>query len=226
MDFEPTPEQRDYIGLATKFYQTEMAPHAAYWAQTHHFPIDVIQRAGELGFCALYTDSKYSGMGLSRLDSVLIFETLARGCTATTAMLTIHNMVTWLVTTYGQADLVQAWAPSLVTGKKLGSYCLTEPQAGSDAAALTTVAERCDDGYRLTGSKAFISGAGATDLLVVIARTTADAFVALAVPANTPGVSYGQPEQKMGWLAQPTRTVHFDDVRLPLNHRLAEEGKG
>ncbi|MBL6734574.1 MAG: acyl-CoA dehydrogenase family protein [Shewanellaceae bacterium] len=226
MDFQPTPEQLDYIGLATKFCQTELEPHAAQWDKMHYFPEDVIKRAGQLGFCSLYTDAQYGGMGLSRLDSVLIFETLARGCTATTAMLTIHNMVTWLVTTYGQADFVQAWAPTLVTGQTLASYCLTEPHAGSDAAALTTLAERCDDGYRLSGSKAFISGAGATDLLVVIARTSADAYVALAVPANTPGVSYGQLEQKMGWLSQPTRTVHFDDVRLPRYHRLAEEGKG
>lgn len=229
MDFNFNEDQRQFADLARQFSAEELAPFAAKWDEEHHFPKDVIQKAGELGFCSLYSPESEGGMGLSRLDASIIFEELAKGCTATTAMLTIHNMATWMVTTWGSEALRQVWSESLTTGQKLASYCLTEPGAGSDAASLQTKAVRDGDEYVISGSKMFISGAGETELLVVMCRTGeagAKGISAIAIPADAKGVIYGKAEDKMGWNAQPTRQITFEGVRVPVDHLLGEEGQG
>ena len=229
MDFNLNEDQQAFADVAAQFARQALAPHAAQWDKDHTFPVDTLRQAGELGFCGLYTPEEDGGLGLSRLDASIIFEQLAMGCTATTAMLTIHNMATWMLASYGQASVKEAWLPDLVSGNKLASYCLTEPGAGSDAASLTTKAERQGDQYVLSGSKVFISGAGSTDLLIVMARTAnngAKGISAFAVPADAAGISYGKPEEKMGWNAQPTRMITFDNVSIPASHLLGEEGQG
>ena len=229
MDFNLNEDQQAFADVAAQFARQALAPHAAQWDKDHTFPVDTLRQAGELGFCGLYTPEEDGGLGLSRLDASIIFEQLAMGCTATTAMLTIHNMATWMLASYGQASVKETWLPDLVSGNKLASYCLTEPGAGSDAASLTTKAERQGDHYVLSGSKVFISGAGSTDLLIVMARTAnngAKGISAFAVPADAAGISYGKPEEKMGWNAQPTRMITFDNVSIPASHLLGEEGQG
>lgn len=229
MDFELSEEQRAFQQTAREFSVGELAPHAALWDAEGIFPTDVIAKAGELGFCGLYTPEEAGGLGLSRLDATIVFEELARGCTSTTAYLTIHNMVSWMVANWATPAFKQQWCEQLSSGKKLGSYCLTEPGAGSDAASLKTNAVLEGDTYVLNGAKAFISGAGATDLLVVMARTGGDGaggVSAFVVPADTPGISYGRKEQKMGWNSQPTRTISFDNVRIPADHLMGQEGEG
>lgn len=229
MEFDLDDEQRAFQQAARAFSEGELAPHAAHWDAEAYFCRATIARAGELGFCGLYTPQRWGGLGLSRLDATIVFEELAAGCTSTTAYLTIHNMATWMVTRWGSEALCRQWAAPLASGARLASYCLTEAQAGSDAAALRTRAVRDGDGYRIDGSKAFISGAGQTDLLVVMARTGASGaggISAFAVPFATPGISVGKPEQKMGWNSQPTCAMHFDGVRIPASYRLGEEGQG
>ena len=229
MDFNLNEDQQAFADVAAQFARQALAPYAAQWDKDHTFPVDTLRQAGELGFCGLYTPEEDGGLGLSRLDASIIFEQLAMGCTATTAMLTIHNMATWMLASYGQASVKDTWLPELVSGNKLASYCLTEPGAGSDAASLTTKAERQGDQYVLSGSKVFISGAGSTDLLIVMARTAnngAKGISAFAVPADAKGISYGKPEEKMGWNAQPTRMITFDNVSIPASHLLGEEGQG
>ncbi|MBZ9557034.1 MULTISPECIES: acyl-CoA dehydrogenase family protein [unclassified Modicisalibacter] len=231
MDFSLSDDQRALQDAAADFARAELAPHAAEWDATAHFPVDVIKRAGEAGFLALYVAEDHGGLGLSRLDASLIFEQLAQGCVSTTAYLTIHNMATWMLAEWGSEALRETWMPSLVVGERLASYCLTEPGAGSDAANLRTRAVRDGDDYRITGSKMFISGAGATDLLVVMARTGepdsgASGVSTFVVPADNPGIEYGKNEDKMGWKSQPTRLVSFDDVRIPAGNRLGAEGEG
>ncbi len=229
MDFNLNEDQQAFADVAAQFARQALAPYAAQWDKDHTFPVDTLRQAGELGFCGLYTPEEDGGLGLSRLDASIIFEQLAMGCTATTAMLTIHNMATWMLASYGQASVKETWLPDLVSGNKLASYCLTEPGAGSDAASLTTKAERQGDQYVLSGSKVFISGAGSTDLLIVMARTAnngAKGISAFAVPADAAGISYGKPEEKMGWNAQPTRMITFDNVSIPASHLLGEEGQG
>ena len=229
MDFNLNEDQQAFADVAAQFARQALAPHAAQWDKDHTFPVDTLRQAGELGFCGLYTPEDDGGLGLSRLDASIIFEQLAMGCTATTAMLTIHNMATWMLASYGQASVKEAWLSDLVSGNKLTSYCLTEPGAGSDAASLITKAERQGEQYVLSGSKVFISGAGSTDLLIVMARTAnngAKGISAFAVPADAAGISYGKPEEKMGWNAQPTRMITFDNVSIPASHLLGEEGQG
>ncbi|MPY21297.1 acyl-CoA dehydrogenase family protein [Shewanella sp. YLB-07] len=229
MDFNLSDDQRQFADLAQQFSQDELAPFAAQWDREHHFPKDVIQRAGELGFCSLYSPESEGGMGLSRLDSSIIFEQLSMGCTSTTAMLTIHNMATWMVTSFGTETLRKEWSESLTTGQKLASYCLTEAGAGSDAASLKTKAVREGDEYVISGTKMFISGAGATELLVVMCRTGQDGpkgISAIVIPADAKGVTYGKAEDKMGWNAQPTREITFSQVRVPVANLLGEEGQG
>ncbi|GAA3716759.1 acyl-CoA dehydrogenase family protein [Oceanisphaera sediminis] len=229
MDFELSDEQRAFVELADDFARNELEPHAADWDREHHFPVEVLQKAGGLGFCGLYTPEAAGGLGLSRLDASLIFERLSMGCTSTTAFLTIHNMVTWMVASFGAQDCWERWGEGLLGGRLLGSYCLTEANAGSDAAALKTVARRVNDHYELTGSKMFISGAGSTQVLVVMARTGgegAGGISAFALDADSPGISYGRPEDKMGWNSQPTRTVTFEGVKVPAGQLLGREGEG
>ncbi len=229
MNFELSEDQLAFAETAKQFSDQVFAPNAAKWDREHHFPVDELRQAGELGFCGLYTPETEGGLGLSRLDASIIFEQLAMGCTTTTAMLTIHNMATWMIATWGTEETKAHWCPDLVAGTKLASYCLTEPGAGSDAASLKTSAKATDNGFVLNGSKVFISGAGSTDVLVVMARTGGDGasgVSAFAVPANADGIIYGKPEEKMGWNAQPTRMITFDNVKLESHWLLGELGQG
>ena len=230
MDFELSEDQRAYQAAAREFAERELAPHAAAWDAQSHFPIDTIQQAGELGFCGLYASTGCGGLGLSRLDATVVFEELAAACPSTAAYITIHNMTTGMVAQFAQASVASHWGPLLTSGQRLASYCLTEPGSGSDAAALRTTAQRGGDGeWVLNGSKAFISGAGATDVLVVMARTGgagAKGISAFLVAANSPGIQYGKKEEKMGWNSQPTRAITFDNVRVPAEHLLGEAGEG
>ncbi|MFC5458883.1 acyl-CoA dehydrogenase family protein [Massilia niabensis] len=229
MDFELSEEQRAFQQAAREFAAGEMAPLAAHWDAECIFPVDVIRKAGELGFCGMYTPEDVGGLGLARLDAAIVFEELASACPSTTAYITIHNMVSWMLATWAGPAVRERWAPLLASGEKLGSYCLTEPGAGSDAGSLSMRAVLKDGYYHLDGAKAFISGAGATDLLIVMARTGAagpKGISAFAVPADTDGITYGRKEVKMGWNSQPTRVVSFDNVRVPADHLLGSEGGG
>ncbi len=229
MDFELSEEQRLLVDSARAFAAAELTPHAAEWDREHHFPVDVIKRAAEQGYLALYLPEEDGGLGLSRLSASLIFEQLAAGCIATTAFLTIHNMASWMLASFGDQALKDAWLPRLTSGQLLASYCLTEPDAGSDAAHLRTRARRDGDDYVLDGSKCFISGAGSTDVLIVMARTGEDGARGIScflVPGDAPGVKYGRNELKMGWRAQPTRTISFEGVRIPAGNRIGPEGQG
>ena len=229
MDFELSEEQRLLVDSARAFAAAELTPHAADWDREHHFPVDVIKRAAEQGYLALYLPEEDGGLGLSRLSASLIFEQLAAGCIATTAFLTIHNMASWMLASFGDQALKDVWLPKLTSGQLLASYCLTEPDAGSDAAHLRTRARRDGDDYVLDGSKCFISGAGSTDVLIVMARTGEDGARGIScflVPGNAPGVKYGRNELKMGWRAQPTRTISFEGVRIPAGNRIGPEGQG
>ena len=231
MDFELTEEQRAFAQTARDFALAELAPHAAHWDAEGIFPKEAIAKAGELGFCGLYAPEAAGGLALPRLDATLVFEEMAAVDPSTTAFITIHNMATWMLGTWAQPAVRDHWGPLLTTGQKLASYCLTEPGAGSDAASLKTRAELAGHEYILNGSKAFISGAGATDVLVLMARTGdaasgAGGISAFVVPADAPGITYGKKEHKMGWNSQPTRTISFDNVRIPANHLLGREGEG
>ncbi|WP_218746832.1 acyl-CoA dehydrogenase family protein [Vibrio parahaemolyticus] len=229
MDFELNEDQRAFADTAQQFSLERLAPMAAEWDEKQNFPKDVLREAGELGFLSLYTPEAHGGLGLSRLDASIVFEQLSMGCTSTTAFMTIHNMVSWMVASFATEDVRAKYCPKLVTGEWLGSYCLTEPNAGSDAASLTTTASKKGNTYVLNGGKAFISGAGETDVLVVMARTGeagAKGVSAFVVPAQADGISYGRKEPKMGWNSQPTRAVTFENVVIPASHLLGEEGQG
>jgi len=229
MDFELSAEQQAFAQAARAFAANELAPHAAQWDRESVFPKDVIAKAGPLGFCGLYAPESIGGLALPRLDATLVFEALAEADPSTAAFFTIHNMAAWMVGTWGTPAMCERWGEDLTSGRRLASYCWTEPGAGSDAAALATRAERTADGYLVNGGKAFISGAGATDVLVVMARTGgagAGGISAFVVPADAPGVGYGRNEPKMGWHSQPTRAVAFDNVRIPADHLLGQEGEG
>jgi alkylation response protein AidB-like acyl-CoA dehydrogenase len=229
MDFSLTEDQQAFASSAKAFAEGALAPKAAEWDATSHFPKDVLAQAGELGFMGMYTPEQAGGLGLPRLDASLIVEELSKGCTATAAFITIHNMATSMIGKYCSQSVIDEWCPDLVMGSKLASYCLTEPSAGSDAASLRTSAEMDGDDYVVNGSKVFISGAGDTDVLVVMLRTGGPGpkgISALLIPADAEGVSYGKKEEKMGWNAQPTRAISFDNVRVPVANRLGSEGQG
>ncbi|QRG85028.1 acyl-CoA dehydrogenase family protein [Vibrio diabolicus] len=229
MDFELNEDQLAFAEVAKQFADQMLAPHAAEWDENHHFPKDVLRQAGELGFLSIYTLPEHGGLGLSRLDAAIIFEQLVMGCTATTAFMTIHNMATWMITSFAKVEVAQQFSADLISGEKLASYCLTEPNAGSDAASLTTSAVRDGDEFVLNGAKVFISGAGDTDVLVVMARSCgegAGGVSAFVVPADCEGISYGKKEAKMGWNCQPTRMITFENVRVPADYLLGEEGEG
>jgi len=229
MDFELSDDQRAYAESARQFAQSEFAPHAARWDEEAIFQREAIAKAGELGFCGLYAPENAGGLALTRLDTTLVFEELAAVDPSTTAFISIHNMATWMLGTWATDEVRTEWGPQLTSGQKLASYCLTEPGSGSDAASIKTRAELRGDEYVINGGKAFISGAGSTDVLVLMARTGdagAGGISAFAVPAHLSGISYGKKEHKMGWNSQPTRTISFDNVRLPASHRLGREGEG
>lgn len=231
MDFNLTEDQLAFREAARAFAEKSMAPHAAKWDDEHIFPVDVMKEAGEMGFMGMYTPEALGGMGLSRLDTSVIVEELAAACPSTAAFITIHNMATWMVASFASDDLKQEIVPKLASGEWLASYCLTEPGAGSDAASLRTKAVRDGDSYVITGSKVFISGAGATDILVLMARTGAPdsgykGISTFVIPADADGVSYGKNEEKMGWHSQPTRMISLENVRIPASNRVGDEGDG
>jgi butyryl-CoA dehydrogenase len=215
--------------MARAFADEVFAPSAVAWDEARHFPVAEMRKAAALGMGGVVIAEDVGGSGLSRLTATLIFEALATGCPTVAAYMSIHNMVAWLIDAYGSDEQRKTWLPRLCTMELLASYCLTEPSAGSDAAALTTRAVRVGDDYVLNGRKQFISGAGAGDLYVVMARTGGEGpsgISALIVPGETAGISFGSNERKMGWNAQPTRAVVFEDVRVPAGNRLGEEGTG
>ncbi|MFE2923637.1 acyl-CoA dehydrogenase family protein [Streptomyces goshikiensis] len=224
-----TEDQLALAEVTLDFAQDQLAPHAVAWDRDKHFPVDVIRRAAALGLGGVYVREEQGGSGLTRADGVLVFETLATGCPSIAGYLSIHNMVAWMIDRYGDAAQRRRWLPGLCAADTLGSYCLTEPGAGSDAGALRTRAERDGDHYVLTGVKQFISGAGAAGVYIVMARTGEAGprgISAFVVERDDPGVSFGANEQKMGWNAQPTRQVVLDGVRLPADRRLGAEGEG
>lgn len=229
MDFRPNDEQLAFAEAAREFALGELAPNAARWDAESIFPREAFRRAGKLGFCGMYAPESIGGLGLPRLDATMVFEEMAAFDPSTTAFLTIHNMAAWMVGCWASDKVREEWGPSLVSGDKLASYCLTEPAAGSDAASLQTRAERRGDAYILNGAKAFISGAGDTDLLVVMARTGGAGprgISAFVVPSDTPGITYGRKEEKMGWNSQSTRPISFENVEVPAENLLGEEGEG
>jgi alkylation response protein AidB-like acyl-CoA dehydrogenase len=229
MDFALTDDQRAIQDAARAFAEAELAPHSAEWDETRHFPVETMRRAAEMGFAAIYASEEHGGMALGRVEAALIFEELSRGDVSTAAFISIHNMVTWMIDSFGDAALRARFVPALATMEKIGSYCLTEPGSGSDAAALRTTAKRDGDHYVLNGSKAFISGAGTSDVYVVMCRTGEagpKGVSAIVVEKDTPGLSFGGQERKMGWNSQPTAVVQFDDCRVPGENLLGKEGDG
>ncbi|GLH76487.1 acyl-CoA dehydrogenase [Bradyrhizobium sp. SSBR45G] len=229
MQFALDEDQIAVRDMARAFAAEKIAPHALRWDEEKHFPVDVMREAASLGMGGIYIRDDVGGSGLSRLDAALIFEALATGCPTVSAFISIHNMASWMIDTFGTEAQRQAYLPKLCSMDLIASYCLTEPGAGSDAAALRTRAVRDGDDYVINGQKQFISGAGATDILVAMVRTGADGpggISTLVIDAKTPGVSFGANERKMGWNAQPTRAVIFENARVPVANRLGEEGIG
>ena len=229
MYFALTEHQRAFRDAAAQFARERMAPYAAAWDEEHTFPEDTLREAAGLGFAALYVREDVGGSALSRLDAAIVFEELSAACPSTAAYISIHNMVVWMIDAYGSAEQRRRFLPDLAAMNAFASYCLTEPGAGSDAASLTTKARAVDGGYRLTGTKAFISGGGRSDLYLVMARTGgegADGISAFLLPAETPGLSFGAQERKLGWHSQPTAQVILDDAFVPAQNRLGAEGQG
>ncbi|HET6468684.1 MAG TPA: acyl-CoA dehydrogenase family protein [Geminicoccaceae bacterium] len=229
MDFELAAEQRAIRELARDFAARELAPFAGEWDASGTFPVPTLRAAAALGMAAIYVREASGGSGLSRLDAALVFEELAAGCVSTAAYLSIHNMVAWMIDAFGDDGQRRRWLPGLATMDRLASYCLTEPGSGSDAAALATTARRDGEHYVLNGSKAFISGAGTSDLYLCMVRTGgagAGGISALLVEKDTAGLSFGKQEKKMGWRSQPTAIVGFEDCRVPIANRLGDEGEG
>lgn len=229
MDFALTDDQRAIQDAARQFADAELAPHSAEWDETKHFPVDVMRHAAEMGFCGIYTGEEHGGMALGRVEAALIFEELSRGDVSTAAFISIHNMAAWMIDKFGSDGLRGRYVPRLTTMELIASYCLTEPGSGSDAAGLRTTARRDGDDWVLNGSKAFISGAGTSDVYVVMARTGADGpkgISTFVVDKAAPGLSFGAQEKKMGWNSQPTAIVAFDDCRIPGANLLGMEGDG
>lgn len=229
MDFSLTEDQLAFQDLAAGFARDEMEPHAREWDEKSIFPVETLRKAAALGFAGIYVREEVGGSGLTRLDAALIFEELAKGCTSTAAYISIHNMVGWMIDRFGSDELRQRYVPDLSTMVRFGSYCLTEPGSGSDAASLRTRAVREGDHYVLNGSKAFISGGGAADIYIVMARTGgegAGGVSCFVVEKGTPGLSFGAQEIKLGWKSQPTAQVNFTDCRIPAGNRIGEEGEG
>ncbi|WP_154605823.1 acyl-CoA dehydrogenase family protein [Arthrobacter sp. AQ5-05] len=227
--YELSDDQQAVVEMVRDFATTALAPHAAEWDEEKHFPVEVLAQAGELGMGGIYVREEFGGSGLSRTDAVLIFEELAAADPSIAAYISIHNMVAWMIDAHGDQAQRAAWLPGLTAMTELGSYCLTEPGVGSDAGALTTRAVLDGDDYLINGTKQFISGAGSSAWYVVMARTAdtgSRGISAIVVPAGTPGLSFGANEKKMGWRAQPTRQVVFENVRVPVTNRLGAEGDG
>jgi alkylation response protein AidB-like acyl-CoA dehydrogenase len=227
--FDLTDDQLQIQEMARKFTADAITPNAAEWDEKHIFPRDTIKEAAELGFGAIYVSEESGGIGLGRLEAALIFEAMAYGCPSTSAFISIHNMVCWMIDRFGSAEVKQKYLPSMITMDHMGSYCLTEPSSGSDAAALKTKAVLDGDHYVVSGSKAFISGGGANDVMVAMVRTGEEGpkgISALVIEKDMPGVSFGAQEHKLGWHSQPTSQVNFDEVRVPVANRVGAEGEG
>ncbi|MGO4667109.1 isobutyryl-CoA dehydrogenase [Bosea sp. 2RAB26] len=227
--FSLTEDQIAIRDMAQGFASETLAPHALRWDEEKHFPVEEMRQAAALGMGGIYIGEDVGGSGLSRLDATLIFEALATGCPTVAAYISIHNMCAWMIDRYGSEDQRHAWLPKLCSMEHLASYCLTEPGAGSDAAALKTRAVRDGNDYVLDGQKQFISGAGVSDIYVVMVRTGEagpSGISTLVVENGTPGLSFGANEKKMGWNAQPTRAVIFENCRVPVANRLGPEGIG
>jgi alkylation response protein AidB-like acyl-CoA dehydrogenase len=225
MDFQLTEEQTLIQDMARQFSDAELAPNAAKWDEDKFLDRAVFAKAAELGFMGIYISEEHGGTGLSRLDSALVFEQLARGDVSHTAMITIHNMATWMIDRYGDDALRAKYVPRLTAGELIASYCLTEPGSGSDAAAMATKAEFAGDEYVLSGSKSFISGGGWSDIYVVMARTE-KGVSAFVIDKDAPGLSFGANEKKMGWNAQPTAQVIMENCRIPASNRIGADGDG
>uniref|UniRef100_A0A8D0X3Y3 Acyl-CoA dehydrogenase family member 8 n=1 Tax=Sus scrofa TaxID=9823 RepID=A0A8D0X3Y3_PIG len=222
-------EQKEFQRVAFSFAAQEMMPNMAEWDQKELFPVDMMRKAARLGFGGVYVRTDVGGSGLSRLDTSVIFEALATGCTSTTAYMSIHNMCVWIIDAFGNEEQRHRFCPPLCTMEKFASYCLTEPGSGSDAASLLTSAERQGDHYILNGSKAFISGGGEADIYVVMCRTGGPGHKGIScvvVEKGTPGLSFGKKEKKVGWNSQPTRAVIFEDCAVPVANRIGDEGQG
>ena len=229
MHFALSDDQRAIQDAARSFAAAELAPHSARWDEERHFPVDVMRQAAALGFAGIYVREDVGGSGLTRLDAALIFEALSEGDVSTAAFMSIHNMASWMIDRFGSDALRLKYLPRMTTMELIASYCLTEPGSGSDAAAMKTTARLDGDHYVLNGGKAFISGAGVSDLYVVMARTGgpgAKGVSAIVVEKGTPGLSFGANERKMGWNSQPTAQVMFDEVRVPVENRIGAEGDG
>lgn len=229
MNFDLTEDQKAFQETARQFAEASFAPNAAEWDEGSIFPVEALREAAGLGFAGIYVRDDVGGSGLTRLDAALIFEELAAGCTSTAAYISIHNMASWMIDRFGTEEQRQRFLPKLTSMDHFASYCLTEPNAGSDAAALRTRAVRDGDDYVLNGAKAFISGGGVSDIYVVMARTSDDGargISAFIIEKDRPGLSFGAQEKKLGWKSQPTAAVMFDDCRIPVENRIGHEGDG
>jgi alkylation response protein AidB-like acyl-CoA dehydrogenase len=229
VDFELTEDQRAFQATARQFAREAMAPNARDWDENSTFPVPELRQAAALGFGGITVKDDVGGSGLSRLDATIIFEELAQGCTSTAAYISIHNMAAWMIDAFGGDQQRQKFLPKLCTMEHFASYCLTEPDAGSDAAALKTKAVREGDHYVLNGSKAFISGGGVSDVYVCMARTGGagpKGISCIVVEKGTPGLSYGAQEKKLGWKSQPTAMVNFESCRVPAENLIGNEGDG
>ncbi len=229
MRFTLTEDQQAIQDMARAFAAAEMAPHSARWDEEKHFPVDVLRAAAGLGLAGIYVKEDVGGSALTRLDASLIFEALSHGDVSTAAFLSIHNMASWMIDRFGSDAVRQKYLPRLTSMELIASYCLTEPGAGSDAASLRTTARREGESYVLNGAKAFISGAGTSDIYVVMARSGgegAGGVSTFVVEKGMLGLSFGAQERKMGWNSQPTAMVHFDNVVVPAENRVGDEGQG
>ena len=229
MDFTLSDEQRAFQETARAFAHEEWLPHAPGWDERQEFPVEALRRAAALGFAAIYVGEEFGGSGLGRIDAAILFEELATACVSTAAYLSIHNMASWMIDRFGTREQRARFLPKLTPMDHLASYCLTEPGSGSDAAALTTRARRDGDSYVLNGTKAFISGGGASDIYIAMVRTGGEGphgISCLVVENGAPGLSFGKKERKLGWNSQPTAMVIFEDCRVPVANRLGAEGDG
>ena len=227
--FSLTEDQLAIQEMAQKFTADAITPHAAEWDEKHVFPRDTIKQAAELGFGGIYVSEESGGIGLGRLESAIIMEAMAYGCPSTSAFISIHNMASWMIDTFGSQAVKDKYLPDLVPMDKISSYCLTEAGAGSDAASLKTKAVRDGDDYIVNGSKQFISGGGENEIYVTMTRTSDDGakgVTCLVIEKDMEGVSFGAQEKKLGWHSQPTAHVNFDNVRVPVENRVGDEGEG
>jgi alkylation response protein AidB-like acyl-CoA dehydrogenase len=229
MDFALTEDQRAIEDVARRFAKERLAPFASQWDADEHFPVDALREAAALGFAGIYVKGDVGGSEMSRLDAAIVMEELSAGCTSTAAFISIHNMASWMIDRFGNEEQRKRLLPTMTTMEKIASYCLTEPGSGSDAASLKTRAVKDGDHYVLNGGKAFISGAGVSDVYVCMVRTGEDGpkgISCLVVEKGMPGLSFGKKERKMGWNSQPTAQVIFEDCRVPVANRIGGEGEG